>query len=109
MLLLSVIIDHGLELLEDLLAQLCILPPQLFLGVFMASALLDAAYFFPIVYAAFFRPPKFVKDRIDEASPLVIVPIVITALGSLILGLFPNLLLNFLRLAGLATKTILGG
>lgn len=80
-----------------------------FLGVFMASVLLDAAYFFPIVYAAFFRPPKFVKDRLEEASPLMVVPIVITAVGSLILGIFPNLLFNFLRLTVLATKTILGG
>ncbi len=82
-----------------------------FLGVFILSALLDAAYFFPIVYAAFFKSPKHdqIKPHFDDASPWLLVPIGITALGSLVLGLFPNLSLRFFDLAGQVMKAVLAG
>jgi multicomponent Na+:H+ antiporter subunit D len=67
------------------------------LGVFLTSGLLNAAYFFPIVQRAFFRPA--VGETKGEASPLLVVPLVLCALASLALGVFPN---GFLRLFDLA-------
>ncbi|HDD35430.1 MAG TPA: monovalent cation/H+ antiporter subunit D family protein, partial [Candidatus Desulfofervidus auxilii] len=81
----------------------------IFLLVLLASALLDAAYFFPIVYSAFFKKPKFVKAHFDEASFFVVFPIVITAIGSILFGIFPDAFLHFFKLAILSAKNILGG
>ncbi|MDL1956618.1 MAG: monovalent cation/H+ antiporter subunit D family protein [Candidatus Desulfofervidus auxilii] len=80
----------------------------IFLLVFLASALLDAAYFFPIIYSAFFKKPKFVKDHFDEASFFVVFPIVITAIGSIFFGIFPDKFMHFFKLALLSAKNILG-
>jgi len=81
----------------------------IFLLVLLASALLDAAYFLPIIYSAFFKKPKYVKDHFDEASFFVVFPIVVTAIGSVIFGLFPDAFMHFFKLAVLSAKSILGG
>ncbi len=81
----------------------------IFLMVLLVSALLDGAYFFPIIYGAFFKRPKFVKSKFDEAPVLVVAPIVITAIGSLLFGLFPDAFIHFFKLASLSAKNILGG
>jgi multicomponent Na+:H+ antiporter subunit D len=80
-----------------------------FLMVFLASALLDAAYFFPIIYSAFFYKPKVVSPYFDEAPVLLVAPIVITAIGSLLFGLFPDAFVHFFKLSVLSAKTIVGG
>ncbi len=80
----------------------------IFLLVFLASALLDAAYFLPIIYGAFFKKPKFVKDHFDEASFFVVFPIVITAIGSIFFGLFPDAFMHFFKLAVASAKNIMG-
>lgn len=79
-----------------------------FLMVLLASALLEAAYFFPIIYSAFFKRPTFVKSKFDEAPVLVVAPIVITAIGALLFGLFPDAFIHFFKLAVLSTQDILG-
>lgn len=79
-----------------------------FLMVLLASALLDAAYFFPIIYSAYFKKPRFVKSEFDEAPVLVVAPTVITAIGSLLFGLFPDAFIHFFKLAVLSAKNILG-
>ncbi len=79
----------------------------IFLFVFIASALLDAAYFFPIVYRAFFKRPD--VDGFDEASFFVVFPIVITAIFSIIFFIFPNALMHFFKLANISVLKVLGG
>lgn len=63
------------------------------IGVLGASSLLNAAYFLPLVYAAWFKEPK-VKSIVDglkgkwaEPSSMLLVPTLITALFSLLAGI----------------------
>jgi multicomponent Na+:H+ antiporter subunit D len=81
-----------------------------FLFVLLISAILDIAYFFPIIFNAFFKTPKEdVKPNFDEAPMRMVVPLMITAIVSLILGIFPNAFFNFFNLASMAAAKILGG
>jgi len=80
-----------------------------FLVVLLASALLDAAYFFPVIYGAFFKHSKGIKPTFDEAPVLVVAPIIITAIGTLLFGLFPDAFIHFFQLAALSAQNILGG
>jgi len=80
---------------------------QLFaVGVIILSTLLNAAYFLPIVYAAFFRVPESNPEVGHEAAhaeaPLaVLLAITVTALGTVLLFFFPGLPLELaLQLAG---------
>jgi len=60
------------------------------LGVLLASSLLNAAYLGPIVYKAYFEEaPSSAHDRIIEV-PWMVIPLVLTALASLLLGVYPN-------------------
>jgi multicomponent Na+:H+ antiporter subunit D len=75
-------------------------------GVIILSTLLNAAYFLPIVYAAFFRAPKSNpeykhKDTYGEAPLTILLAITVTALGTVVLFFFPGLPLELaLQLAG---------
>ncbi len=80
----------------------------IFLSVFLISALLDAAYFFPIVYGSFFKKPSGMNPRFNEAPLLMVVPIVVTAIFSIIFFVFPNAFLSFFKMATIATQDILG-
>ncbi|MDX1514794.1 MAG: proton-conducting transporter membrane subunit, partial [Gammaproteobacteria bacterium] len=64
-------------------------------GVIFASTLLNAAYFLPIVYAAFFRPARPDQDGAHEAhgeAPLAVVAaLVVTAAGTVVLFFVPDL------------------
>ena len=69
-----------------------------FLGVLLISSILNAVYFLPITYKAFFDTEKTPEntpntgpsgDEIKEI-PWVTTPLVITALLSLLLGVYPN-------------------
>lgn len=69
------------------------------LVVIVASTLLNAAYFLPIIYAAFFKnPPEEEGQGVQEAPPMVVVPLVLTAIGALTLFFWPNLLLNLAKM-----------
>jgi multicomponent Na+:H+ antiporter subunit D len=57
--------------------------------VLIVSGLLNIAYFFPIVYAAFFRTSPDFPER-AEARPALLIPLCTTATLSLILGIWPN-------------------
>ncbi len=66
----------------------------LFVGVYMLSSLLSIAYLMPVVGRAFFRPPRAdshhpVPEGLKE-SPLMTVPLAITALGTIALFFFAN-------------------
>ncbi len=79
-----------------------------FMAVLLSSSLLNAAYFLPIVYRAFFcteEESKFEK-KIDEAPSWCLGPLLFTALVSIALFIYPHI---FLTLAQMAAKTITGG
>jgi multicomponent Na+:H+ antiporter subunit D len=58
--------------------------------VLVVSGLLNLAYFFPIVYAAFFQHSDQFEEY-GEARPAMLVPLLVTATLSLVLGIWPNL------------------
>jgi multicomponent Na+:H+ antiporter subunit D len=70
---------------------------QLFaVGVIIMSTLLNAAYFLPIVYAAFFRMPESTsgdasREAQGEAPLALVLAITITATGTVFLFFFPDL------------------
>lgn len=73
------------------------------LMVLLASTVLNAAYFLPVTYKAFFTKEKISShnDCLDHheeirENPMVVVPLVVTAIISLIIGIFP---VYFLTLA----------
>ncbi len=76
--------------------------------VLIASTLLNAAYFMPIVYVAFLRPEAvavphsgqghhIIRDH-GEAPLACVAPLVLTALGTVVLFFMPELILRFGRL-----------
>jgi multicomponent Na+:H+ antiporter subunit D len=76
------------------------------LFVLLASTILNAAYFLPIVYNGFFADPQ--EDphhqgkgggepEIREASYFVVVPLLITAVLSVVIGIYPDYFLNLAR------------
>ncbi|MDQ1335834.1 MAG: multicomponent Na+:H+ antiporter subunit, partial [Thermodesulfobacteriota bacterium] len=79
-----------------------------FLVVLLTSSLLNAAYFMPIVYRAFFSPPDAQEPDtgIREAPLFCIAPLTVTALISMILFFYPQ---PFFRLAQMAVKAVTGG
>ena len=78
------------------------------LGILVLSGLLNAAYFFPIVYIAFFKKGEGLEGK-GEAPLLMVVPIVITATLSLLFGIYPDLFFKFYQLAVNISAAILGG
>ncbi|NIA09426.1 MAG: monovalent cation/H+ antiporter subunit D family protein, partial [Nitrospiraceae bacterium] len=80
-----------------------------FLFVLLTSSVLNAAYYFPIVYAAFFRQPAGGRPAFNEASLPLVIPLSITAIFALIFGIFPNFIFHFFDLARNAATTIIAG
>lgn len=76
--------------------------------IFVLSGLLNAGYFFPIIHRAFFREGAGL-EKYGEASMLMVVPIVITALLSILFGLFPNMIFNFFDLALSVSNSLMRG
>lgn len=86
--------------------------------VIAASTILNACYFLPIVYAAFFKAPAGERSERDDASlvarrssfheapALMVAPLVLTALGTLVLFFAPSV---FLDLATLVVSGVTGG
>jgi multicomponent Na+:H+ antiporter subunit D len=71
------------------------------LGVIVLSTLLNAAYFVPIVYAAFFKPERDAGHGHGEAPWPIVAALVATAAGTVLLFLLPGLPLALARqLAG---------
>ena len=66
-------------------------------AVFLTSSLLNAAYFLPIVYKAFFATPTDPArlDKAKEPPPLTIVPLFITSAGCVLLFFFSDKLFQF--------------
>lgn len=75
---------------------------MLLLFVLLASTILNAAYFLPIIYRAFFEKAEDHGhgehgEGIREAPPLMVVSLLLTALLSLVLGFYPDYFLNLVR------------
>lgn len=78
------------------------------LFILILSGLLNAGYFFPIIHRAFFREGNGL-EKYKEASLLMVVPLFITALLSILFGIFPDLFFNFFNLASSVTHDVIGG
>lgn len=81
--------------------------------VIAGSTILNACYFLPIVYAAFFKEPApdphhhtNPHKRIHEAPMLMVVPLVLTAIGTLVLFFWPVFFLDITRIA---LQNVIGG
>ena len=71
------------------------------LMVLLASTLLNAAYFLPIIYTVYFKDPPVGESHAQERqeAPLVMVtPLVLTAAFTVLLGLFPHYFLTLAKL-----------
>lgn len=81
---------------------------MIMLFVLLSSSLLNAAYFMPVFYKAFFctKEESMFENKVDEAPMMCVVPLVITAVISFVLFFAPQ---PFLNLAQLAVKGFLGG
>ncbi|MHC4849121.1 MAG: monovalent cation/H+ antiporter subunit D family protein [Planctomycetota bacterium] len=77
--------------------MLCEGSTKLTMAVLLTSGLLNAAYFFPIVHRAFFRPPDEGVAEKGEAPLMMLIPICIVASLSLILFFWPDLFLGMAR------------
>ena len=71
------------------------------LAVLLGSSLLNAAYFLPIVYRAFFctEEEAMFENKIEEAPLWCVVPLVVTAICSIALFFYPTIFLNLASLA----------
>jgi len=77
---------------------------QLFMIVYLVSGVFAAGYLFPVVYRAFWRKPA-VPATYSEADMRMVVPLAITGILALVLGIVPNLPFSFFELASEVART----
>ena len=67
--------------------------------ILIASTMLNAAYFAPITYKAFFGKPPANEPftGIKEAPLAMLIPILIACAISVIIGIFPNFMMHFVK------------
>ena len=79
----------------------------LVLIVLLASSLLNAAYFVPIIYKAYFKEEDsdFKKDEkqnknveLVKENPFMVIPLTLTALVSVILGIYPDFIIRIAKM-----------
>ena len=65
----------------------------------LGSTILNAGYFGPVIWRAFFKPaaPGVDPGKYSEAPLVMVVPLFLTAIISVLLGLYPELFLQFIR------------
>jgi multicomponent Na+:H+ antiporter subunit D len=79
-----------------------------FLAVLLVSGALNLVYLLPVVTRAFFRSsPE--HTGMNEASAFMVVPLVVTALLSISLGVNPDGFFHFFTLAGEVVGSVMGG
>ncbi len=78
------------------------------LAVLVLSGILNAGYFAPIIFRAFLKTPTVPYEQ-GEASSAMVIPLLVTAVLSLLLGLDPDMFFHFHRLAVAVSGSILGG
>jgi multicomponent Na+:H+ antiporter subunit D len=67
------------------------------LVILLASTLLNAGYFVPVTYRAFFGTLAQADKNLKEASPAMLIPILITAAISVAIGIFPGFFMSFVK------------
>jgi multicomponent Na+:H+ antiporter subunit D len=77
------------------------------IGVLALSTLLNAAYFLPIVYSAFFKSPAAHAPRHGEAPLPIVLALIVAASASLLLPFFPDVPQNLAQ--SFAGMTAYGG
>jgi multicomponent Na+:H+ antiporter subunit D len=71
---------------------------SLFMVVLLVSSFLNAFYFLPIVYKGFFGESEDPGlERIQEANLCCVIPLMITAVISIILFFYPTLFVNLIK------------
>jgi multicomponent Na+:H+ antiporter subunit D len=67
--------------------------------ILLASTLLNVAYFAPVTYKAFFgrRPPGEAETGIREAPLSMVIPLMIAAIISVVIGIYPNFFMTFVK------------
>jgi len=76
------------------------------LAVLLLSGLLNAGYLFPIVIRAYFKSSaRFAK--FDEAPPLMVIPLLLTAAFALLLGIYPDGIFSFYSLTSEAVLSVI--
>lgn len=67
--------------------------------ILIASTVLNAAYFAPVTYRAFFgkRPEGEPYQGIKEAPLSMLIPILIACIISVIIGIYPNFMMDFVK------------
>lgn len=67
--------------------------------VLLVSTLLNAAYFAPVVYQGFFgkQSEADVRHNYCEAHPALVIPLSITAVISVLIGLYPGFFMRFVQ------------
>lgn len=75
------------------------------LGVLATSTILNACYFMPIVYVAFMKEPKpdphhheHSSSGIHEAPVFAVAPLVLTAIGTVLIFFYPSLFLEIIKI-----------
>jgi multicomponent Na+:H+ antiporter subunit D len=71
------------------------------LAVLLASSLLTAGYLGPVVYKAYFEPAPDPGHGEVREVPWMVIPLVLSALASLLLGMYPD---PILKLAGMVVR-----
>lgn len=69
------------------------------MAVLLISTILNASYFAPVVYQGFFGqvPVGNAKHRFREAPLVMVVPLAITAIISLAIGIYPGIFMRFVQ------------
>jgi multicomponent Na+:H+ antiporter subunit D len=72
------------------------------LGLLLLSTLLNAGYFLPIFYRAFFLPPNPGAniEQYSEAPKVMVIPLCLTAVISVLLGIYPQIFHSFIQSFG---------
>jgi len=67
--------------------------------VLLVSTLLNAAYFAPVIYQGFFgkQSESDIKHNYAEAHPALVIPLSITAVISVLIGLYPGFFMRFVQ------------
>ncbi|MEA3282407.1 MAG: monovalent cation/H+ antiporter subunit D family protein [Euryarchaeota archaeon] len=81
---------------------------MILIAVLLVSAVLNAAYFFPVIYVAFFKKPDH-KLVYNEAPLTMLVPLVLTAIISIVIGIWPDAPGMFLDIVEIAVANVTGG
>ena len=66
----------------------------------LLSTALNVGYFVPVIFGAFFRRPVVDVAQYKEASLAMVVPLFATAIISVLLGLYPQVFMNFVNIFG---------